>query len=193
MNRKTIILALIICMILISGVVSNQKLRNEIEVLEARKEELLFKKMHLTEMLESTRRINKDLNDSLVYQKAYTESLQGDILDLQREVESLRTVRMKLTAYSPYDNKSGMEGGTKTSTGKNTCRYYCAADPAKIPYGTLLSVPDYGVVEVQDTGSALKKYGGIQLDLFHDTYAETVNFGVQFRDVMIVRWGKEDD
>lgn len=99
----------------------------------------------------------------------------------------------KLTAYSPFDNRSGIEGGGITSTGLEPCKKYCAADPKKIPYGTILDVPGYGIVVVEDTGSALRSYGGYQVDLFVDSYDEAVNFGVQFRDVRVIRWGEKGE
>ena len=70
-------------------------------------------------------------------------------------------------------------------------REYAAADPRKIPYGTVLDIPGYGIVEIQDTGGALRRDNkNIRIDLYHDTYKEAMAFGVQDKDIRIIRWGE---
>lgn len=112
---------------------------------------------------------------------------------LKEENEQLRTIRAKLTAYSPLENRDGQQAEgdpNKTSTGKQVSRGYAAADPRKLPYGTKLEIPNYGVVEIQDTGGALRNDGkNIRIDLFHNTYKDAMQFGVKDIDVKILEWG----
>ena len=152
----------------------------------------------LSDMLEVEQSLNKDL-EGLEKEIAELESTAEDLRDklesLTSENKELRTIRAKLTAYSPLDNLDGQQAmgdPTKTSIGKTPGKNIVAADPAKIPYGTILEIPDWGIVEVGDTGGALRRDNqNIRLDLYHDTYKEAMAFGVQERQVKIVRWGNE--
>ena len=65
-----------------------------------------------------------------------------------------------------------------------------ASDPKKLPYGTILDIPDYGIIEIADTGSALRKDNkNIRVDLFHETYNQAMSFGVKDLPVRILKWG----
>ena len=123
------------------------------------------------------------------------EKLNIYIDELLEEIEGLRTIRAKLTAYSPYDNVDGQQAmgdPSKTSIGKDVGKYIVAADPKKLPYGTILEIPDWGIVEVGDTGGALRSDNkNIRLDLYHDTHSEAMAFGVQDKEVKIIKWGGE--
>lgn len=120
---------------------------------------------------------------------------KGEIDELEAENEQLRTIRAKVTSYSPLDNVDGKQAlgnSNKTSTGKIVSRGYAAADPNRLPYGTRLYIPDYGEVEIQDTGSALRaNKKEVCIDLYQDTYLEAIKFGVKYLDVMILEWGTE--
>lgn len=128
------------------------------------------------------------VNDTLI------KELQNEIKELQEENEQLRTIRAKLTAYSPLDNVDGRQAQgdpTKTSRGYTVGRGIAAVDPKKIPYGTILEIPDYGIVECQDTGGALRRDNqNIRIDLFHETYKDAINFGVQDKEIKIIKWGE---
>ena len=94
-----------------------------------------------------------------------------------------------MTAYAPFDNKSGIcnDGDpNSTSTGKRPGPEYAAADPSRLPYGTKLNIPGYGAVEIQDTGGALRNYEGIAVDLYFETYSEAMQWGVQYLEVEIL-------
>ena len=98
------------------------------------------------------------------------------------------TVLARVTAYAPFDNKSGIcnDGDpTNTSTGRSPGREYAAADPQKLPYGTKLEIPGYGTVEIQDTGGALRSYEGIAIDVYFDSYEEAMEWGVQYLEIEI--------
>jgi 3D (Asp-Asp-Asp) domain-containing protein len=72
-----------------------------------------------------------------------------------------------------------------TSTGHLPSRGIVAVDPKKIPYGTKLHIPGYGQAVAQDTGSALRKYNGIQIDVVLPTYKEAKEWGVRYLDVKL--------
>ncbi len=85
------------------------------------------------------------------------------------------------TAYT------GGEGGYITATGENVQVGYVAVDPKEIPYGTMLFIRTtdgrymYGLAKAADTGGFID--GPVTVDLFFNTSAECVQFGV--RDVEI--------
>lgn len=154
-------------------------LEKEIGRLERLKENLLRQK----QLYEATIELYEELEANLTRQ----------INLLEEENEQLRTIRAKLTAYSPLDNRDGQQAQgnpNRTSTGRRVGRHIAAADPKKLPYGTILEIPDYGIVEIQDTGGALRKDNkNIRIDLYHETYEEAMQFGVQEAEVKILKWG----
>lgn len=100
------------------------------------------------------------------------------------------TVMAIVTAYAPADNKSGIcadSDPSVTSTGKSPGPDYCAADPARLPYGTKLDIPGYGEVEVQDTGGALRSdKDNIRIDVWMPTYEDAMEWGRQELEVVIL-------
>lgn len=78
------------------------------------------------------------------------------------------------------------EGGEVTSTGTPTRVGAIAVDPRVIPYGTRMFIVTkdgayiYGEATAEDCGGAIK---GHRLDLFYETMAECVVFGVRDCDV----------
>ncbi|MBQ5712119.1 MAG: G5 domain-containing protein [Oscillospiraceae bacterium] len=87
----------------------------------------------------------------------------------------------KGTAYCRIE-----EGGQVTSTG-TPCRVGAVAvDPRVIPYGTRMFIVTkdgryiYGVATAEDCGGLIK---GKRIDLFYETYPETVKFGRRDLDV----------
>jgi len=51
------------------------------------------------------------------------------------------------------------------------------AAPKSIPFGTVLDVPGYGVVPVEDVGGAIKDR---RLDVYFSTHQEALNYGVKY-------------
>ena len=162
------------------------KLESEIELLEIEQEKLLKLKVLYEEVIATHEENEDNLNKQV-------EILESDIVKLGEENESLRTIRAKLTAYSPLDNVDGQQAEgdpSRTSIGKKVSRGVVAADPKKIPYGTKLEIPDWGVVEVGDTGGALRNDNkNIRIDLFHQTYKQAMKFGVKDMNIKILEWG----
>jgi len=100
-------------------------------------------------------------------------------------------IKAIVTAYAPYDNKSGIcNDGTSDTTATNTKPEYgtLAADPKRIPYGTRIYVPEYGYGTVEDTGSALRKdKDNIRIDVYMDTYEEAMRWGKKEMIVYIIK------
>lgn len=96
-----------------------------------------------------------------------------------------KVVRMRATAYSAV---RGI-GRTYTATGRLAVRNpegysTIAVDPGVIPYGTKLFVEGYGFAIAADTGSAIV---GNTIDVFFDTYQESVNWAVKYVNVYVLK------
>ena len=114
--------------------------------------------------------------------------LQNEVNELTAHIEALRQVTEKysvdtfqVTAYSPYDNVSGMENDgnpNKTATGTKPRPGTIAVDPKVIPYGSKIIIiyedetVERGVAE--DCGGLIK---GNIIDVFRQTYKEAVKHG----------------
>jgi 3D (Asp-Asp-Asp) domain-containing protein len=105
-----------------------------------------------------------------------------------RPVRPARTIRMKVTAYSPDEESCGdsADGITSslhdvwTNAGK-----LVAADSRVLPLGSIISVPGYDngqVVPVLDRGGAIK---GKRLDLLYPTHSQARKWGVQTLEVTV--------
>lgn len=106
------------------------------------------------------------------------------------EKEEVRKVKARVTAYAPFDNQSGIcnDGNPNvTSTGQKPGPAIIAVDPAKIPYGTKLKIEGFSRTFIAgDTGGALRRYQGVAIDVFFETYREAIRFGVQYLEVEII-------
>lgn len=156
-----------------------------------------FKRQNI-ELLEKNQRLSKQLQehkDLLTASHKYRNELLGLIDTLKAENEELRTIRAKVTSYSPLDNRDGQQAQgnpNRSSTGRKVGRHLAAADPERLPYGTKLYIPEYGVVEIGDTGGALRKdKKNIRIDVFSETYEQAMKWGVKDLDVKILEWGGE--
>ncbi len=113
---------------------------------------------------------------------------QNKINELTAHIETLRQVTEKysvdtfqVTAYSPYDNVSGMcndDNPNKTATGTKPRPGTIAVDPKVIPYGSkIIIVYEDGTVEhgiAEDCGGLIK---GNVIDVFRQTHKEAVKHG----------------
>ena len=98
-----------------------------------------------------------------------------------------KTYRAKITGYCPCETCCGEHSDGKTAIGNDAKERGCAVDPTRIPYGTILEVPGYGLVRADDTGSAMRSYEGIQIDLRFLTHAEALEWGVKEIEVSEIR------
>lgn len=93
-----------------------------------------------------------------------------------------RTVPAKITGYTPGPESCGPFADGYTSTGSNAwVEWGVAADPAVLPYGSIVFIPGVGYREVDDTGSAMRKAWGEQ---------KKVHIDLRFKDLdEALRWG----
>ena len=126
--------------------------------------------------------LRKALEERKLLENKVPEGYQED------EYGIYRTVTAVVTAYAPYDNKSGTcnDGDPYTSTGTMPKHGTMAADPKRVPYGTKVFVPGYGLGQIEDTGGALRKdKKNIRIDIFVKTYKEAIQFGKQTMEIKI--------
>jgi 3D (Asp-Asp-Asp) domain-containing protein len=69
-----------------------------------------------------------------------------------------------------------------TSSGLEARHGTIAADTTRLPYGTLIEVPGYGLGRVEDTGGAIQ---GNRLDLWFADHAQALQWGRQKKFVKI--------
>ena len=104
--------------------------------------------------------------------------LCGSATTVSRGGENIRfssSINMTATAYT--------HTGRNTASGVPPYRGAVAVDTSVIPFGTNLYVEGYGYAKALDRGGAIK---GNKIDLFFDTYEETVAWGKRRVDVYIL-------
>ena len=94
---------------------------------------------------------------------------------------------IEIKAYCPCKLCTGPFNDGVTATGKNASFPGIAADPKKIPYGTMIYIPNVGLFEVDDTGSALRNSDELNIELRFKTHQEALEWGVQKRKIIIFR------
>lgn len=103
-----------------------------------------------------------------------------------RPLRAVRTVTMRVTAYSPDARSCGSSADNITASGYSVWTNggrLVAADTAVLPLGSMVSIPGYdagGVVPVLDRGGAIK---GHRLDVLFPTHEQAKRWGV--RDLKI--------
>jgi 3D (Asp-Asp-Asp) domain-containing protein len=88
-----------------------------------------------------------------------------------------------VTAYCPCEECCGESSDGITASGVEAVGKLCAA-PKSIPFGTVIDIPGYGVVTVEDRGSAITE---AKLDVLFPTHEAARAWGVQTLEVEIVR------
>lgn len=105
-----------------------------------------------------------------------------------RPLRPRKTLRMRVTAYSPDERSCGKWADGVTASGKSVFTNgmkLVAADTRLFPFGTILSIPGYHggrPVPVLDRGGKIK---GHRLDVLYPTHEEALEWGVQYLDVTI--------
>ena len=126
--------------------------------------------------------------ENLIEQKEHrqrTKTLSASRGDF--EGRKYRVEKLIVTAYAPFNNKSGMcnDGDpTKTSTGTRPDWGTVAVNPKRFPYGTKFYIEGYGYGIGLDTGGAMRKNSN-KLDLYMDTYEQAINWGKREIEVII--------
>lgn len=112
-------------------------------------------------------------------------------LEEKQKDSAKRIIRAEVTSYAPLDSDA-VEGmcysgdPSVTATGTPVRYGVAAADFSKLPAGTILDIPGYGIAVVEDTGAALRKHEGYAIDVFMPTREEALAWGRQHLDVKIV-------
>ena len=109
-DTKVWILFIIISTISIVALLTlSQEFKQEISQLEIEITELENQIAYLNKLKNyyvELVRLQEELEENLVLQ---IELLENDLIKLEGENEQLRTIRAKLTAYSPLDNRDGQQ------------------------------------------------------------------------------------
>lgn len=137
-------------------------------------------------------KVQKERQDDLTKFGEIIAEKDAYILELfYNKLEEKNVIRAEVTSYAPLD-PDAVEGmcysgdPSITATG-TTVRYgVAAADFSKLPAGTVLEIPGYGIAVVEDTGSALRKHDGYAIDVFMPTREEAFAWGRQHLDVKIL-------
>jgi 3D (Asp-Asp-Asp) domain-containing protein len=102
-----------------------------------------------------------------------------------------RTLKMRVTAYSPDHRSCGdsADGFTATMHSVETNGFkLVAADPKVLPYGSMVSIEGYDrgqIVPVLDCGGAIK---GHHIDLLFPTHEEARQWGNKWMDVTVWKY-----
>jgi len=102
---------------------------------------------------------------------------------VQSDKQQYRVEKLIVTAYAPFDNKSGICNNgdpNTTATGSKPDWGTVAVNPNRFPYGTEFYIPGYGKGIARDTGGIMQADDNI-IDVYVDTYAEAINW-----------WGKRE-
>ena len=111
-----------------------------------------------------------------------------------RPIRPVRTLSMRVTAYSPDERSCGKFADGRTASGYSVWTngmQMVAADTRLLPFGTLVSIPGYhdgAVVPVLDRGGRIK---GHRLDVLYPTHERARRWGV--RQLEITVWEYADD
>ena len=110
-----------------------------------------------------------------------------------RPIVPTRTLRMRVTAYSPDERSCGRHADGITSSGysvETNSGHLVAADARWFKFGSLISIPGYAdeqVVPVLDRGGAIK---GNRLDVLYPTHERAREWGVQY--LYVTEWSYAD-
>lgn len=166
---------------------------NECDTINTSKEETLLIESTIPEtklIEEIEEKIEEKIEQKTEKEITKENDKEDKTTEVSRGGEKYIPIRAIVTAYAPYDNKSGMcNDGTPDTTATNTKpkRGTIAADPKRVPYGTKLYIPEYGHGIVEDTGSALRKdKDNIRIDVYMDTYEEAIEWGKKEMTIYII-------
>jgi len=112
------------------------------------------------------------------WRETYSYNRTMEIESSQYEVRT-----MKVTAFCPCEKCCGKFADGITASGHKIVQgdKFVAAPP-EIPFGTMIEIPNYGLVPVLDRGGVIK---GDRLDVFFDTHEEALEWGVKYLECKI--------
>ena len=92
----------------------------------------------------------------------------------------------RVTAYCPCErccNKKPSHPAYGITASGTRADHRLVAAPRKFPFGTVMTIPGYGTVRVEDRGGAIR---GDRLDVFFPTHEEALVWGARWLDVDII-------
>ena len=112
-----------------------------------------------------------------------TEMAEPPVKEDTGAVDAPTFLEANVSAYCPCEKCCGQWADGVTASGHviQPGDKFVAA-PSTIPFGTVLEIPGYGVVSVQDRGGSIT---GNRLDVFFSTHQEAKNWGRQYLTVEI--------
>jgi len=101
-----------------------------------------------------------------------------------------KTITAEVTAYCPCEKCCGKFADGTTASGRVIFKgdKFCAADKS-IPFGTMITIPDYGTVPVLDRGGAIT---GSRIDVFFPDHQQALNWGRRKMTVKIWNYGVQN-
>ena len=178
----TIIVTLVYTFCLYSSHIKAQALlraqQNDLSECQAEKEVLIRQTEFMAEELFKQEMLSYEL-----------PKIEKPVQESTQEVYKKPTRTARITMYSPHDDRNGInsEGDPNiTATGMQSGPTVAAVDPEKIPYGTRFKIEGFDRTFIAgDTGSALRNYDGVAIDVYTESFDDAMEFGVQYREVKI--------
>ncbi len=186
MSKKALLVKTVLSVVILGGVVSNVyslgKMKGEVEALEK------FNLSQTNSQIQTLKRQVAETSRAVNRLDVAYRTLHNALGKVELDV-------FKVTAYSPYDDRNGLNSQgdpSKTSIGATPREGTIAVNPEIIPYGsTIVILYEDGTIETgraEDTGGALRVPGNKQVDVFRRTFDEAMRHGVKSA---VVLWNKE--
>ncbi len=163
------------------------QLRTEVKTLQT---QLVIEQDKLLKVQKERQNDLTEFEEVIAEKDEYIAELLYKLEEEQKDLAK-HIIRAEVTSYAPLD-PDAVEGmcysgdPSITATG-TTVRYgVAAADFSKLPAGTVLDIPGYGIAVVEDTGSALREHDGYAIDVFMPTREEALEWGRQYLDIEIL-------
>ena len=145
------------------------------------------------EELEKDRKGNLEAHISMTQKVEKIGKIVNELSERMTSIEdmwdALNFGKFTATAYSPFDNVSGIENDgdpSHTATGSRPQKGTIAVDPEIIPYYSKMIIigDDWGEHGIAlDTGFTMRKHD-YWIDIYKNTYQQTLEFGKQ--DVVVI-------
>jgi 3D (Asp-Asp-Asp) domain-containing protein len=165
-DRRFLTISLICLFLLVVGIgIKTSSLERRIETLEIG--------------IKTSEPVKSDSLSVRTYRKGDEESK-----DVSPSFNIQRLGEYRLSAYCPCSRCCGPNATGITFTGKPVKVGYIAVDPKVIPLHSKVSIEGLGEYEAEDTGSKIK---GMAIDVFFNTHREALVFGVQYRNVYLIK------
>ena len=120
-----------------------------------------------------------------------TKMIEEPKVELVTEVEPeiISLGQYKLTAYCACSKCCGKTDGITASGVKATEGVTVAADTRTLPFGSKILIGGHEYT-VQDTGGAIK---GNRIDVYFDSHQKALEFGVQYKEIYLVKEGETNE